>query len=146
MIDLVEALRALRKAVAAPAVSTGIVLVGMAMAAFVAIGLAWRGAAATEFVPYQLPFLVSGGVVGLALLVFALGMFDVHANRVLGAQRHADTNAALREAVELLALAPTIRRRRASAQNDVGVRSRVKARAAQAAPARRASGTRKTAG
>ena len=146
MTELVDALRALRRAVAAPVVSTGVILLGIGIGGLVALGLGWRGAAATEFVPFQVPYVISGGLVGLALLIFALGMFDVHANRVLGAQRHADTNTALREAVELLAMAPAIRDRRAEAQNEVGVRSRVKARAAQAAPTSKAMGTRKTAG
>lgn len=114
MIELVEALRALGKALALPVVSTVLVLGGIGAAGLVAIALGWRGAAATEFVPFQVPFLVSGGLVGLALLVFALGMIDVHANRVLGAQRHADTNVAMREAVELLALGPAASRRRAA--------------------------------
>ncbi|HVE98143.1 MAG TPA: hypothetical protein VNA12_03090 [Mycobacteriales bacterium] len=113
MNDFIEALRLLRKSLVTPAVSTGLVLTGIVAAGFVAIALAWRGASLTPYVPFQVPFLVSGGFGGLALVVLGLGLFDVHVNRVQEAKRHVDTNAALREAVQLLAVAPTVRRRRA---------------------------------
>ncbi len=112
MTELFDALRALRKAVLAPVVSTTLVLGAIASSGFVAIWLAWRGAAHTPYVPFELPFVVSGGLGGLALMVFGLGLLDVHANRVEAAQRRADTDVVLRQAVELLALAPTARARR----------------------------------
>ena len=112
MTERLDALRSLRKVVMAPVVSVGLVLTAAALAAFVAFYVAWDGAAHTPFVPFQVPFLVSGGLGGLALLVFSLGLLDVHANRVEAARRRADTDVVLREAVELLALAPAARRRR----------------------------------
>ena len=114
MTELLDALRALRTAILAPVVSIGLVLSAVAASAFVAIYLAWDGAAHTPYVPYQVPYLVSGGLGGLALLVLGLGLLDVHVNRVEAARRRADTDVVLRQAVELLALAPAARRRRAA--------------------------------
>ena len=51
------------------------VLWALTIAGFVLIGLAWRGAAATLSVPDQLPYLVSGGFAGLALVVTGAGLF-----------------------------------------------------------------------
>ncbi|HVF21241.1 MAG TPA: hypothetical protein VNA14_13510 [Mycobacteriales bacterium] len=114
MTWLLDAMRALRKDVTAPAVSIALVLSATGLSSFVFFYVAWRGAARTPIVPFQVPFLVSGGLGGLALLVFALGLLDVHAGRVEAAHRRADADVVLREAVELLALAPAARRRRSA--------------------------------
>ena len=45
------------------------VAAGLVLAGFVAIALGWRGAAATLDVPVQVPYLVSGGLAGLALII-----------------------------------------------------------------------------
>ena len=45
------------------------VAAGLVLAGFVAIALGWRGAAATLDVPVQVPYLVSGGLAGLALIL-----------------------------------------------------------------------------
>ena len=120
MTDRFDPLRALGRALAGPVVSTTLVLGAVATSGFVAIGLAWRGAAGTPYVPFEVPFVVSGGLGGLALLVFALGLLDVHANRVESARRHAQTDAVLRQVVELVALAPTARRRRSEVSRSRG--------------------------
>ena len=112
MDELFEALRLLRKALRAPAVSIGLVLVLIGAAGFVALGLGWYGSAETPYVPFQVPYLVSGGLGGLALIGFAAGMFDIHVNRVQAARRRANTTAALHETVELLSLAAERRRPR----------------------------------
>lgn len=57
------------------------VLVALAAVGFVMLGLSWRGGARTQFVPLQVPWLVSGGFAGLALLGLALGAVSIHLSR-----------------------------------------------------------------
>jgi hypothetical protein len=57
------------------------VLIAAAAAGFVALGLAWRGLAATLDVWVQLPFVVSGGFGGVALTGTALALLDIHLSR-----------------------------------------------------------------
>lgn len=52
---------------------------------FAAIALSWRGAAALLAIPLQLPYAVSGGAGGLALIVFGVGVGYVHVLRVAAA-------------------------------------------------------------
>ena len=56
---------------------------------FLAIGLSWRGAAALLDLPLQLPYAVSGGAAGLALIVFGTGTAYVHVMRVAAAEESA---------------------------------------------------------
>jgi hypothetical protein len=44
------------------------------VAGFVSIGFAWNGAAKTAFVDVQFPYLVSGGLGGLALVLLGVGL------------------------------------------------------------------------
>ena len=53
---------------------------------FAAIGLGWRGAARSLIVAEQLPFLISGGLGGLALIVAGAGMVAVQASRYWNAR------------------------------------------------------------
>jgi hypothetical protein len=64
-----------------PGVRSGAVLVGLAVVAFVMFGLAWRGVARTVYVPLQMPWLLSGGFMALALLGLALGAWSIHLSR-----------------------------------------------------------------
>ena len=59
-------------------VSVGVLLV---VAGFVAMFLAWNGAAAKDFVQGQVPYLISGGLVGLALVGSGLTVINVQARR-----------------------------------------------------------------
>lgn len=104
MRELVLALRLLRRALAQPVVSTGAGLVGLVLAGFGALVLAWRGVAATQYVPFQVPFLLSGAVAGLGLVVLGLGLLDAHVNRALAASERGRRDAVLREAVALVPL------------------------------------------
>src|SRR3954454_16032140 len=45
------------------------------------IGLAWNGAAGVDFVSGQIPYLLSGGAIGLALIVIGVGMVVVQNSR-----------------------------------------------------------------
>lgn len=47
------------------------------VAGFVLIGLGWNGAASLDFVHGQVPYLISGGLIGLALVFFGAAAFVV---------------------------------------------------------------------
>ena len=58
-----------------------VVLVLLAVAGCVMWGLAWRGVARTVYVPFQLPWVISGGFAGLGLLGLALAAWSIHLGR-----------------------------------------------------------------
>jgi membrane protein implicated in regulation of membrane protease activity len=70
-------------------VSIGVLLAGVATG-FGAMVLAWRGAAARTSVADQLPYVVSGAMGGLALVVFSLAALVVQVRRRAEAVRRAD--------------------------------------------------------
>jgi hypothetical protein len=79
----------------------------LAVAGFYAIVLGWRGAAATSTASLQLPYLVSGGFGGLALIVFAAVLLHLDVSRRLAAEE----DATMRDLVDatsrlVVALAP----------------------------------------
>jgi len=76
--------------------------IGLALVGFVLIFLGWNGAASYDRVPAQFPYLISGGIVGLALVVIGAAAIVVQAARTdrAGLQRSVDE---LRAAVERLA-------------------------------------------
>jgi amino acid transporter len=84
-----------------PGVQALVVLALLALAGFVMLGLAWHGAARTIYVPLQSPWLVSGGVAGLALLGMALGAWSIHEGRRRDAEHRAVMEDIVREAAEL---------------------------------------------
>jgi len=86
-----------------------VVLALIAVAGCVMWGLAWRGVARTVYVPLQLPWLVSGGIAGLALLGLALAGWSIH----LGRRQDAVHRAAVEDLVRTGAtLAEELRRGR----------------------------------
>ena len=84
-----------------PGVQAMVVLALLAAAGFVMLALAWRGAARTIYVPLQSPWVLSGGVAGLALLGMALGAWSVHEGRRRDAEHRAVMEELVREAAEL---------------------------------------------
>jgi uncharacterized membrane protein len=76
--------------------------IGLALIGFVLIFLGWNGAASYDRVPAQFPYLISGAVAGLALVVLGAAMIVVQSWRRdrAGLQRSVDE---LRVAVERLA-------------------------------------------
>jgi hypothetical protein len=50
---------------------------GFCMAGFIAIYLAWDGAARRAFIDTQFPYLLSGGMAGIGLIVFGVALFLV---------------------------------------------------------------------
>lgn len=96
---MTELWRALRD----PRASTSLVLAAAVVAGLVLLEQGWRGVAATLFVPFQLPYLVSGAVVGVAVLGSALGLLRVHLDRVEAAEERRRTAELQREVLHLLA-------------------------------------------
>jgi hypothetical protein len=85
-----------------PAAPSLLLFAGLVLGGFVAIGLGWRAAARTLFVPFQVPALVSGGVGGLALIVLGAGLAATQVARRLAAEERAETEDLLDEAAALL--------------------------------------------
>ena len=100
-----ELLRILRD----PRVSTHLLLGALALVGLVLVAAGWRGAAATLFVVLQLPFVVSGGFAGVALVGLGLGLLRVHADRVEAAEERRAYAALQRETLLLLAGADRVR-------------------------------------
>ena len=71
----------------------------LCLGGFVAMFLGWNGAASYDRVPAQFPYLVSGGLVGLALVIIGAAMIVVETNRK-GRDELLATLADLRTALE----------------------------------------------
>ena len=85
-----------------PAVPSFALFTALVLAGFIAIGLGWRVAARTLFVPFQTPALVSGAMGGLALILLGSGFVSIQAGRRAAAVERAETEALLDEAVALV--------------------------------------------
>ena len=88
-----------------PRVSTTLVLAAVAAAGFGGIALGWRGTAATLFVVLQLPWVVSGGLAGIALLGAALALLMTHLDRAEAAAERSALAELQREALRALTAA-----------------------------------------
>lgn len=66
-----------------------LVCAALVVSGFVAIGLAWRGAASAGALALQVPHAVSGGVAGLGLIVFGMAIAYIHVARVAAAREAA---------------------------------------------------------
>jgi hypothetical protein len=73
--------------------------VGLCLLGFLLVFLGWNGAASRDRVPAQFPYLISGGVAGLCLVVLGVGMIVVQNQRADRAALQASIDR-LREAVE----------------------------------------------
>lgn len=85
-----------------PRVSTTLVLGAITVAGLLLLTQGWRGTAATLFVPYQVPYLVSGAILGLALAGTGLALLRVHLDRTEAAQERQETAALQREVLRML--------------------------------------------
>ncbi|MCW2571947.1 MAG: hypothetical protein JWO88_2005 [Frankiales bacterium] len=86
-----------------PAAPSITLFTGVIVAGFAAIGLGWRVAARTLFVPSQVPALISGGLAGLALVLIGAAFVTVQSDRRLAALERAETEDLLDEATALVA-------------------------------------------
>lgn len=94
-----------------PRVTTTLVLSVVVVVGFALVVLGYRGAAALLFVPFQVPYLVSGGVIGLALVGSGLALLGVHLDRTEAAEERRAVAALQRDVLRLLAVAPQAQRR-----------------------------------
>jgi fatty acid desaturase len=94
-----------------PRVSTTLVLAALVVGGFALIAQGYRGAAATLYVPFQVPYVVSGAVVGLALIATALTLLSIHLERTEAAAERREVAALQRDVLRLLAVAPQARER-----------------------------------
>lgn len=78
-----------------------VLALGLIAGGFVAIGLGWKGAAGSLVVAEQLPYLLSGGVGGLALIVTGAGILTVQANRYWNARERARLDLVLARAMDV---------------------------------------------
>ena len=93
-----------RRTFADPFVVSVTVLVVLAAAGLIAIGLGWKGAAASLDVSVQITYIVSGAFGGLAVLAFALGLLRVQARRRRAARRRAELDRVVVAAARVLAV------------------------------------------
>jgi hypothetical protein len=76
--------------------------IGLVIVGFALIGLAWNGAAGFDTLQQQFPYLLSGGVAGIAFIIAGMALVVVQTQRELTAQR-ARTMQRLQSAMDRLA-------------------------------------------
>ena len=86
-----------------PRVSTTLVLAVVVVVGFGLIAQGYRGAAALTFVPFQVPFLVSGAMFGIAVIGGGLALLNVHLERTEAAEERRGVAALQRDVLRLLA-------------------------------------------
>lgn len=74
----------------------------LVLAGFVAIGLSWKGAAATLLVPVQMAYFVSGSLGGIALILLGTGVLHTQGLRWIEARQRLEIERTVREAERLL--------------------------------------------
>jgi hypothetical protein len=86
-----------------PRVSTTVVLGLVTVAGLALIGVGYRGVAAEVYAPAQLPYVVSGSLVGIAVIGTGLRLLSIHVDRVEAAVERRALAAVQRDALRLLA-------------------------------------------
>jgi hypothetical protein len=86
-----------------PYASSVVVIVALGLAGLVAIVLGANGAADAATVDAQLPYVVSGGLGGLALVAVAVGLHAAQRRRLAAARRRVELDGVLQAAAALLA-------------------------------------------
>lgn len=95
-----------------PRVSTTGVLLAALATGFALLWLGYRSVAGLALVPFQLPYVVSGGLVGLAVVGSSLGLLSIHVDRVEAAEERRLLAGLQREALRLRAPRSAARDRR----------------------------------
>jgi hypothetical protein len=88
-----------------PAQLATYVAISMILAGFLVIGLAWNGAASLDYIQGQFPYLLSGGLGGLGLIVAGMAIMYVQTTRTLAVARSRQMdriNAEARRVLEVL--------------------------------------------
>jgi hypothetical protein len=78
--------------------------IGLAGLGFALIALAWNGAASFDHAPAQLPYLISGGLAGIGLIVVGVTVMAMQTMREQSAQRAAELARLEASLVELRSL------------------------------------------
>ena len=86
-----------------PAVTITIVLGAVVVVGLELLGLGWRGVAAEVYAPIQLPYVVSGSMLGIALIGTGLRLLSIHIDRVEAATERRQLAAVQRQALAMLA-------------------------------------------
>jgi hypothetical protein len=94
-----------------PRVSTTLVLAVAVVVGFLLVVQGYRGTAATLYVPFQVPYLMSGVVAGLALLGAGLALLGTHLERTEASEERREVADLQRDVLRLLAAAPATRAR-----------------------------------
>jgi hypothetical protein len=92
----------MRAAAGDPALRAVGVLAFLVVAGFVVLALAWHGAARTPYVPLEVPWLVSGGIAGVALIGMGLGALSIQSSRREAAEHREAVEDLVRAATELI--------------------------------------------
>lgn len=98
-----ERIAGIRRQLDDPIVASSWVAGALVLAGFVAVVLGWRGVAGTLAVPVQVPYLVSGGLGGLALIVGAGTIVNVQITRHLAAREREMLDTVIDDAREVVA-------------------------------------------
>ena len=93
----------LRRAARDPFVVSVTLLVALALAGLVGVGVGWRGAAASLDVAVQMPYIVSGALGGLTVLGFSVGLLLIQFRRRNEARRRAELQRVVTAAADVLA-------------------------------------------
>jgi len=86
-----------------PYVSSLVAMLGLGLAGLLAIGLGAVGAADGPTLDAQIPYVVSGGLGGLSLVMVAGGLHIAQRRRLAGARRRAELDRVLEAAAGVLA-------------------------------------------
>ena len=100
-----KAVENVRRALRDPFTVSVAILVLLAGGGLVGVAVGWKGAAASLDVSVQLPYIVSGGLGGLALLGFAAGLLLIQVRRRREARRRAEFQRVVEAAADVLAAA-----------------------------------------
>lgn len=86
-----------------PRTSTTLLLGAVVVVGLLLLSQGWRGVAAQLYVPFQMPYVVSGGIAGVALVGVGLGLLRVHLDRIEAAQERRETAELQRDVLRMLA-------------------------------------------
>jgi len=87
-----------------PSPAATYVAIAVAVSGFILIAAAWDGAAERNFVPAQFPYLLSGGLVGLGLIVVGTMILVLQALKQDGLERAREIEQLRRSVLELTTL------------------------------------------
>jgi hypothetical protein len=77
-----------------------VVLGGLLVLGFVGFGWAWHGAKHVMYVPLQAPWVISGGIAGVALVGLAAASWHIHASRIDDASHREEWDAFTDQMIE----------------------------------------------